>query len=112
MSIKRTLYIKLIRPIRLFFQRQQKGWDDSETWALDHTIAKFVMPRLKRFRDISIAVPYGLEEDEWNDILNQMITGFEIAADDTRWFNITDQEYKIWRNGFEKFCEYYEDLNW
>lgn len=31
-------------------QRKKRGFDDTELWALDWTIAKFVYPRIKAFR--------------------------------------------------------------
>jgi len=31
-------------------QRLKRGFDDSETWSLRDTIAKFIIPRLKRFK--------------------------------------------------------------
>jgi hypothetical protein len=34
-------------------QRLERGFDDSETWCLDLTIAKFIIPRLERFIEIS-----------------------------------------------------------
>ena len=34
-------------------QRLERGFDDSETWNLDLTIAKFVLPRLESFKEYS-----------------------------------------------------------
>lgn len=33
-------------------QRATRGFDDSEIWSLDHTICKFMIPRLERFIEI------------------------------------------------------------
>lgn len=33
-------------------QRITRGWDDSETWSLDSKITEFILPRLKRFKEI------------------------------------------------------------
>lgn len=33
-------------------QRKERGFDDSETWSLDITIVKFMLPRLKRLIEI------------------------------------------------------------
>lgn len=46
------------RPLRMlkhFKQRWTRGFDDSELWSLDWTIAKFVLPRLKAFREMGKA---------------------------------------------------------
>ena len=34
-------------------QRIERGFDDSELWNLDYTIASFVLPRLKRLKELN-----------------------------------------------------------
>lgn len=34
-------------------QRIDQGFDDSETWSLDHTIASFIIPRLERYQELA-----------------------------------------------------------
>lgn len=34
-------------------QRIERGFDDSETWGLDHTIASFIIPRLERYQELA-----------------------------------------------------------
>jgi hypothetical protein len=58
-------------------QRLQMGFDDSETWSLFHTISRFILPRLERFREIIISHPSDLTPEEWNKILDKMIRTFE-----------------------------------
>lgn len=38
-------------------QRKLRGFDDTELWNLDFTIAKFILPRLKRFIECTTAYP-------------------------------------------------------
>lgn len=59
------------RSIKHWFQRRIRGFDDSETWSLDLKISQFVLPRLKRFKKLSITHPMGLTEEEWDDICNR-----------------------------------------
>lgn len=40
------------RALRFWWQRRTRGWDDSDTWDLDHTLARWLAPRLRRFREI------------------------------------------------------------
>lgn len=87
-------------------------FDDNETWSLDQTIAKFILPRLKRYRDINFSPPLGLTDDEWNDILNRMIVSFGIAADDSRYSKMNKDELKIFEDGFEQFHKYFKELYW
>ena len=77
--IRRRLYF-IKRWIKHFYQRRTRGWDDSDTWSLDHTIAKFVLPRLKLFRKIDFGYPAGLTSEEWNWILDEMIWAMEFNA--------------------------------
>jgi len=41
-------------------QRLTRGWDDSDTWSLDVSVAKFLLPRLKRYRELRQGVPADL----------------------------------------------------
>ena len=41
----------LLRNLKYFWQRRTRGWDDSDLYSLDYTIAKFVLPRLKVFAE-------------------------------------------------------------
>lgn len=69
---------KLKRQWLFFKQRREKGFDDSETWSLDYQISKFALPRLKRFREITIACPFNpkteqyLTKEEWQQILGDI----------------------------------------
>lgn len=67
-------------------QRLEQGFDNSELWNLDGTIAKFIYPRLKVFLEKSNevrAIPGPLKTyDEWKTILEQMVKGFELLSSD------------------------------
>jgi hypothetical protein len=39
------------REIKFFWQRLTRGFDDSVTWNLDITVAKFMLPRFKLYRE-------------------------------------------------------------
>jgi hypothetical protein len=99
------------RARRFFWQRMTRGWDDSETWSLDYSLAKVILPRLKRFKQITIATPGELKEQEWNDILDKMIVTFEFAASEERW-NATPEDYDKHNEGLKLFAEYYWALWW
>lgn len=34
-------------------QRMERGFDDSETWGLDYTVASFIIPRLERYQELA-----------------------------------------------------------
>ena len=74
------------RAIHFFFQRRIRGWSDDDTWCLDTVIANFVLPRLKRFKELNNGMPNGLTEEKWDAILADIIVAMEYAAkDDVMW---------------------------
>lgn len=99
------------RARKFFWQRLTRGWDDSETWSLDHSLAKLILPRLKRFKQITIGIPGDMKEREWNDILDKMIASFEFAASEERW-KATPEDYDKHKEGLQLFAEYYWALWW
>lgn len=98
-------------------QRLERGFDDSELWSLDSTITSFILPRLKRFKEITCGYPSDISEQEWNDKLEKMITAFEylenedLGLDDTksgidRWA----AREKVINEGLELFIKHYNSL--
>lgn len=115
------------RSVKFWYQRRTRGWDDSETWSLDHTLAQIILPRLKRLKELKCGYPshlsekpieeydkydYGAEK-KWDEIIDEMIAAFEIVADEDRWYAVpSDEDLKIYKKGMKKFCKYYTDLWW
>lgn len=88
-------------------ERLERGFDESELWNLDYTIACFVYPRLKAFRDGFDAHPEEMREDEWKGILDKILKGFEILiSDGTK----TEEDYKTEDEALRLFAEYYRNL--
>ena len=56
-------------------QREERGFDDRELWSLDVTLAKFLVPRLKAFREVA---PHS---DEMLADIDTMIRGFSMVGD-------------------------------
>jgi hypothetical protein len=57
------------RRVRWFIQRRKRGFDDRELWGLDQTIAEFVYPRIKAFREtqhIGCATCFFPEGSAWD----------------------------------------------
>ena len=85
-------------------QRLDRGFDNSELWNLDCTILKFVLPRLKAFRETTCGHPGDITEEEWDEMLGKMIKSIEDILDD----NIPDTEKNY--EGFELFKERFFSL--
>lgn len=64
----------LKRKVKFFFQRRIRGFDDSETWDLDYSFMKWLLPRLKRFQEVSDGIhPGNLTNDAWQKQLTTAI---------------------------------------
>lgn len=75
-------------------QRMTRGFDDTELWNLDHTIVKFILPRLKEFKKLSKG-SYPNEvgtEEKWQEILEKIIVGLEYYLEKDRVMDITENE--------------------
>lgn len=115
----------LKRKIKYFIQRWTRGWDDSELWSLDMTIAKFTIPRLQRFKEITISYPSECGSLEgWYKIIDEIIYALQACA--YQWgpekgkITIEDVVYDFgesiewdWdrvKRGLEYFGKYFRDL--
>lgn len=92
-------------------QRLERGFDDSELWSLDSTIAEFVYPRLKAFYNEGdmLGYPARLTKNKWHDILKSMIKAFDIIVNKNI-IDYTKEERKQVDNGLRLFAEYFSDL--
>jgi len=93
------------REIQFKQQRIERGFDDSETWSLRDTIAKFIIPRLKVFKEVSI-------KKVKKKRINKMIRAFELVARDKGLFILTDEELKEYKKGMKIFHKDFLGLWW
>jgi hypothetical protein len=104
---------KVKRSIKFFFQRLVRGWDDSDTWNLDCTLAKLITPRLKKFKDLKKDWNLtDLSDSEWNDHLDKMIAAFEFLGSEERWESTDKNKWKEVQEGLDLFHEHYFNLWW
>lgn len=89
-------------------QRIERGFDDSELWSLDVTISKFILPRLKAFKDIAGGYPGGMTAEYWEQTLDHMIEAFELQAECK--FSHTKEEEKKIEDGLKLFTNYFGHL--
>jgi hypothetical protein len=108
-NINFSIYTDDKREERFLKQRLERGFDESETWSLYTTISKFILPRLKCFKESTIAHPPELSPEEWNSILEKMIKSFEISANADF---MTEEQSDEFREGFNLFNEYFFALWW
>jgi hypothetical protein len=115
-----TRKIKLFpRSIRFWWQRRTRGWDDSDTWSLDNTMCSWLLPRIKRFKELNDGYPSSLSEKEWNEILDKIIESLEWYQEHCYDLPRTKEENLEWRENKKKcienlhlLAEYWSDLWW
>lgn len=95
------------------YRRIQKetGVSPDETWSLDYTVACFVLPRLRAFREIACGYPDALGSmEEWQGILGRMVDAFELIAEDRTAYG--DDERRRIEDGLDLFREWFHALWW
>lgn len=111
--IRDFFHFCLFRPVKYFYQRRTRGWDDSATWSLDDHLAQLILPRLKRFREVHHGFPGGedMTEQKWAETLDKMIFAFEWDCDeDRKYAGFDDEEYKRVQEGHELFGKWFNAL--
>lgn len=92
-------------------QRAERGFDDTELWSLNHTLAQMIMPRLQAFKEKNFCYPCKLDNyEQWVEILEKMVFSFqmELDRDDLAYTDKWDDaKYK---EGLQLFAEYFGDL--
>lgn len=85
--------------------RQRKKWlkqhrlyvNPKETWSLDVNLAKYIIPRLKKFKELNNGYPSISEMDtpeKWDEALDKMIQAFEYVIDlDEYWLDDPRYDY-------------------
>ena len=105
-----------------------------DTWSMDHTLAMIIHPMLVQLKATQHGHPSNLTEQEWDQILDEMIWAFEqkcrdhwegdyygpyIESEDKRelfgrfeWIDDKgrDAHQKRMSNGFRLFGKYFENL--
>lgn len=108
---------KFWRTIKFFYQRRTRGFDDSETWALDTSLSRLIVPRLKRFKELNDGFPVPIFEtyEQWNEALDEIIWSFEWFANEERW-NLSNEEeieqLKRAEAGIQLFAKHFDHLWW
>lgn len=118
-KLKAPLYItkKDKRYAKNVKQLKEWGFSDTETWSLYSPIAQFILPRLKRFKQIARCYPAGLTSEKWDAMLGEMIFAFDWAlTSDEQSMKMTKEEvdaaWKRYEAGMDLFAKWFRDLWW
>lgn len=93
-------------------QLKKRGFSDTETWCLFSVVSEFVLPRLKRFREINNGYPANLTEEKWNEIIDSMILAFELCIKDDNGDFMKNEDREKVEQGLKLFGEYFQHLWW
>lgn len=96
------------RRIKHCFQIITTGWCDVDTWSLDVRHGEWIIPRLKKFKEIKNGNPSDITEQEWDIILDKMIYSFEYTLSDD-YYTKRDKKFE---EGINLFAKYYSNLWW
>ena len=92
-------------------QRFENGFDDTETWHMDRTIALFIIPRLKKFIQVNNGIPNGETIESYNEKLNFIISAFENYYATNKYYeSVDDTERKQLTDDVRKAVEYLSKL--
>ena len=92
-------------------QRFENGFDDTETWHIDRTMALFIIPRLKRFIEVNNGIPTGETVESYNEKLNFIISAFENYYTTNKYYESTDiEERKQLTDDVRKAVDYISKL--
>ena len=78
-------------------QKSKRGFDDSEIWNLNETIAILLIPRLKRFIEINKTQPINSTNDDFNFKLSFILKSF-----DDYYMYKDNQESKFYKDNLKK----------
>jgi hypothetical protein len=78
------------RNLKLFKERVKNGFDASDLYSLDYTIAKTLLPKMiEKFRDTTHSYPSNISYEEWKEILTKLIWFFNEVLNN---YNTPDSE--------------------
>ena len=115
-------------------KRTRKKWlkkqglyvNPKEIWNLDCNIAKYILPRLKMYKKLTIAYP-GCDEvntpEKWDELLDKMIWSFEQATNYYEIYESIDCNNSDWKEkhkelndkiqeGLMLFAKWFQHLGW
>ena len=103
----------------VIFQKEirEKGFCSADLWCLYHTIASFILPRLKEFSELGNSISTDIKKSD--RLLKSMIWSFEYAlAEDNHLTKtgrvksdkVVEKEYERFLKGMKNFSENFFDL--
>jgi hypothetical protein len=111
-SVADDVYEKdLVKKEQYRQQRFERGFDDTETWHMDRTVALFIIPRLQRFIEVNNGTPIGETEESYDEKIRFIISAFENYYVSDQYYNSVDiEERKKLTDDVRQAVEYLSKL--
>lgn len=61
------------------------GFDYRDTWSLDHSLSRWILPRLKYLRKNLQSHPDDMTFEKWQEILDKMIFAFDFVFNESKY---------------------------
>jgi len=94
---------------RKMFQLRH-GFDYADTWCLFYAQAKWLLPRLRHFKEFTGGHPFDITQEKWVEIIEQMIRAFELSIMEGDGDILTEDEYVEVDRGLHLLAEWYFHL--
>lgn len=115
-SVAEEVYEREPKTIETYkLQRQENGFDDTETWHLDRTLALFLIPRLKRYIELNNGIPIGETAESFDQKLHFIIDSLSKYYSDEYDDGEIDERKLIYdnaRNAVNSLSSLWFDLWW
>lgn len=98
------------REPKMRLQRLERGFDDSETWSLRDTIARFIIPRLERYEEIS--KDFLKREPELISDIESFLLAMKLISRDSGACMWSKEEEEQVTKGLEAFPKVFMSLWW
>lgn len=91
-------------------QRIENGFDDTETWHVDRTMALFLIPRLKRFMEVNNGIANGETAESYDEKLRFIIKAFENYYATDKYYNNCAGDRETLVKDVRQAVDYLSDL--
>jgi hypothetical protein len=91
-------------------QRRERGFDDYETWSLTDTFAKFMLPRLARFRELY--AEFIVVDKAWSKDMYAIKKALELLICDNGSWIFSGVEMKEVDAGLKALSKRFQQLWW
>lgn len=105
--------------LRMAYQRATRGYDDSDMWGLNHTLARFTVIGCRTMREHGYSYPIEFSDaphgdgtgwPSWEAILLKIETGFQAWLDEDGWFHDKPEQEAKFKEAMELYAHWFSAL--